>query len=409
MRRECLRAAAVNVVSSQTSPEEGTPDQRQLLTSATPIHERHESLSGGSAVVMEGKECRSLSAKARFHVRQQATPSIVRDKAVFISSQLCARAPHSHHTPFPSRTSTSSKQSDKLARHQRFGVQPPWMATPPAAKASGLSESPVHDSLPGFDDSVNDGSQNENDKKRNSNVSYAQIRRDNATGSNGGPFNVPHSTSNESSSMHTALFAPNTLQRTVSTASKASKTSRASKSSISSASNKRPGNKDRPTSVVPPYWQQMRHNSRASIASFAGQGITLEDNSDRYEDYNDETASGPKSPLWARQIDIAEFVKIEGDIKGVGGYVVWLVRVETLDVNIPYTHCCLIYNAGRGVDGGIEGRPMGRHALTTTISGRQDDDTKTIFPIRSSTRATGGDIPKCWVVAARSPNKERIL
>lgn len=96
---------------------------------------------------------------------------------------------------------------------------------------------------------------------------------------------------------------------------------------------------ERPTSIVPLFWQSTRQASRSSIASVGNlasstaSGITLTDNTTSSPTTLSPTvsSSGLGSPLWARQVDIDEYVKIEGDVPGVGGYIVWLVKVQTLE------------------------------------------------------------------------------
>jgi hypothetical protein len=80
--------------------------------------------------------------------------------------------------------------------------------------------------------------------------------------------------------------------------------------------------------VVPPYWQaHARTTSQASVVS-NGNGrpapISLQDN----------TVDGPgvSSPLWARVVTIHAHTIVSGNFKGVGDYVVWICKVETLDV-----------------------------------------------------------------------------
>lgn len=110
-----------------------------------------------------------------------------------------------------------------------------------------------------------------------------------------------------------------------------------SPSSETDSSNTRP-KPARPTSIVPLFWQSTRQATRNSIASISNlasttSGITLTDNttSSPTELSPDASSPGLGSPLWARQVDIDDYVKIEGDVPGVGGYIVWLVKVQTLD------------------------------------------------------------------------------
>ncbi|KAJ5719833.1 hypothetical protein N7493_006711 [Penicillium malachiteum] len=84
--------------------------------------------------------------------------------------------------------------------------------------------------------------------------------------------------------------------------------------------------KTRPISgVVPPYWQRHERNaSRASQSSLARSTmITLEDNT---VDPDSETTRG----LWAQSVSIEDHVVVQGKT-GVGAYVVWSCKIQTLD------------------------------------------------------------------------------
>jgi hypothetical protein len=93
--------------------------------------------------------------------------------------------------------------------------------------------------------------------------------------------------------------------------------------------------KDRPISgVVPPYWRHphQRNFSRSSLTPSVDTGrsakpaITLEDHT---ADPNSETSRG----LWAKSVTIEDHVVVAG-MTGVGAYVVWVCRIQTLDVRI---------------------------------------------------------------------------
>ncbi|KAJ5864244.1 uncharacterized protein N7529_006160 [Penicillium soppii] len=87
--------------------------------------------------------------------------------------------------------------------------------------------------------------------------------------------------------------------------------------SSSSSANSRPI-----SGVVPPYWHcHDRNGSHASQSSL--RGITLEDHT---ADPDSETSRG----LWARSVSIDDYVVVRG-MTGVGSYVVWNCRIQTLD------------------------------------------------------------------------------
>lgn len=82
--------------------------------------------------------------------------------------------------------------------------------------------------------------------------------------------------------------------------------------------------------VVPPYWRHTRALSRASQTSVDGlPAITLEDHT---EDPDSATSRG----LWAKSVKIEDYVVVQGK-SGVGAYVVWNCKIETLDVR-NYIH-----------------------------------------------------------------------
>lgn len=76
--------------------------------------------------------------------------------------------------------------------------------------------------------------------------------------------------------------------------------------------------------LSPPYWQHQRSLSSATQASLERpSGITLEDNT--------QPDSPSQSTLWAKSIAIDDYVVVRGNITGLGDYVVWNCKVQTLD------------------------------------------------------------------------------
>lgn len=77
--------------------------------------------------------------------------------------------------------------------------------------------------------------------------------------------------------------------------------------------------------VVPPYWHHARNSSRTSQISLdRAPPIRLEDHT---EDPDSETSRG----LWAKSVTIDDYVVVQGKT-GLGAYVVWNCRIQTLDV-----------------------------------------------------------------------------
>ena len=84
-----------------------------------------------------------------------------------------------------------------------------------------------------------------------------------------------------------------------------------------------------PPGIIPPYWQHYRNASHASQVSVERPHtplITLEDHT---EDPASETTKG----LWARSVTIDDHLVVKGT-SGIGAYVVWTCKIETLDVRV---------------------------------------------------------------------------
>ena len=106
--------------------------------------------------------------------------------------------------------------------------------------------------------------------------------------------------------------------------------------------------------IVPPYWQHHRAGSYASVGDGKPPPIRLEDHT--------EEPSEQSGALWAKSVTILDYVIVSGSKTGVGAYVVWNCKVETLDVcaNIPallvYFMCLVVIARGRGADRARIGR-----------------------------------------------------
>lgn len=76
--------------------------------------------------------------------------------------------------------------------------------------------------------------------------------------------------------------------------------------------------------TAPPYWLRNRSATLSTVGSSdRGPAITLKDNT--------EESPRPHNQLWARSITIDDYVVIQGNSIGIGAYVVWICKVETLD------------------------------------------------------------------------------
>ena len=81
-----------------------------------------------------------------------------------------------------------------------------------------------------------------------------------------------------------------------------------------------------PQVIVPAFWQHRRGESFASVRSNAKPPpISLEDHT--------EEPSELSASLWAKGVSVNNHVVISGNVPGVGDYVVWTCKVDTLDVS----------------------------------------------------------------------------
>ena len=86
------------------------------------------------------------------------------------------------------------------------------------------------------------------------------------------------------------------------------------------------GQLDDSQSTTPLYWQHRRRESYASIGVTPCPPITLEDHT--------EEAVASKSPLWAKMVSLDGYILVSGNLPSVRDYVVWLCRIETLEVGV---------------------------------------------------------------------------
>ena len=96
--------------------------------------------------------------------------------------------------------------------------------------------------------------------------------------------------------------------------------------------------------VVPPYWQRhLRDDSVVSIASntLGNPFIRLVDNT--------EEGSEQSKALWAKSAEIDDHVVVRGTAPGIGDYVVWNCKIETLNVSSALTaHFSLATDVAKG-------------------------------------------------------------
>jgi hypothetical protein len=82
-----------------------------------------------------------------------------------------------------------------------------------------------------------------------------------------------------------------------------------------------------PTQTPPPYWQHKRSVSHLSQTSLdRPRPITLRDRTG--------SLSSSNGALWAKSISIEDYVIVSGNLTGIGAYVVWTCKVQTLDASL---------------------------------------------------------------------------
>lgn len=95
----------------------------------------------------------------------------------------------------------------------------------------------------------------------------------------------------------------------------------------------------------PPYWSHNRPISQVSIESIDPSGITLQDNTAEGDDGDVHgVARGKNEACWARSVVIDDYVVVNGSgrmgsgmgISNIGAFVVWNVRVDTLEVCVSF-------------------------------------------------------------------------
>jgi len=81
-----------------------------------------------------------------------------------------------------------------------------------------------------------------------------------------------------------------------------------------------------PSQTPPPYWRHQRSVSHLSQTSLdRPRPITLRDRTG--------SLSSTNGALWAKNISIEDYVIVRGNLAGIGAYVVWTCKVQTLDVS----------------------------------------------------------------------------
>ena len=86
-----------------------------------------------------------------------------------------------------------------------------------------------------------------------------------------------------------------------------------------------------PDSVTtPPYWTASKrlHQRNVSADSLPAGAIMLRDN----EDVEDDDRN---NACWAKSVEIIDHTVVNSNATNIGAFVVWIIKVETLNVSIP--------------------------------------------------------------------------
>lgn len=102
-----------------------------------------------------------------------------------------------------------------------------------------------------------------------------------------------------------------------------------------------------PTSVSsPPYWLNVHGGHQRSISNMSAESIlpagaiTLRDNeTSEHDDRN--------SACWAKSVGIVSWTIVNGSATNIGAFVVWNIRVETLNVSNAGSDCPQMPRLGR--------------------------------------------------------------
>lgn len=92
-----------------------------------------------------------------------------------------------------------------------------------------------------------------------------------------------------------------------------------------------------PSSITspPPYWPHAGLHQR-NISSTSAESI-LPDGAIRLRD-NDTSDDDRNSACWAKSVEIADYILVNGSNTNIGAFVVWNVRVETLNVGFFFLY-----------------------------------------------------------------------
>ncbi|KAL2374528.1 PX domain-containing protein [Blastomyces gilchristii SLH14081] len=82
--------------------------------------------------------------------------------------------------------------------------------------------------------------------------------------------------------------------------------------------------------VVPPYWRHYRNVSLASQTSLDAASAPRR-SLIRLEDHTEDPACETSQGLWARSVTIDDYIVVKGDKSGIGAYVVWICKIQTLE------------------------------------------------------------------------------
>lgn len=137
-----------------------------------------------------------------------------------------------------------------------------------------------------------------------------------------------------------------------------------------------------PVTTPPPYWLVQHSYNDPAESTPEGGGITMRDN-------ESEDRGGRNSACWARSVEIPDYVVVNSSATNIGAFVVFNVRVETMNVS----RCPPSPPFLRGLRGLCQVPSRGGRALMQdACPGRLHEHPETILRVRRPAAAADADV-----------------
>lgn len=128
---------------------------------------------------------------------------------------------------------------------------------------------------------------------------------------------------------------------------------------------------------APPYWRSNSTLSYASLDNSRPSAIRLEDHSEEHSEQS--------RVLWARHVSVDDYLVVRGATPGLGEYVVWNCRIETLDVRQLSALSTLSLGGTHATFPAIHHSDL--------VKGRPDQDQKEVLRVRQATEESCTNFP----------------